>query len=332
MKQAIFEARYASDWSRLEAWLDRNEKGGRKKNRPPQDTAAQDTEVPQLYRRVCQHLALARDRHYSPDLVDRLNRIALRGHHVLYGVQPRSFGAINFLRRDFPRLIRKEWKVVTAASLLFFGPLITLVAVLQWRPEFIHYLVDAHQLREYQAMYDPASPHPGIREAESNVMMFGHYIWNNIGIGFRTFATGLLFGLGSLFFLLFNGLMIGAVAGYLQSIDYGSTFWPFVSGHSAFELTAIAISGAAGFKLGGALIAPGQLSRKMALIAAAQIAVRLMYGAALLLLGAAFIEAFWSPHTAIPPSIKYTVGLSLWALLLLYFIFAGRREEAKHGT
>jgi uncharacterized membrane protein SpoIIM required for sporulation len=332
MKQAIFETRYAQDWDRFDAWLQQREKSPRKKGAEPVTEGMLDTEVPQLYRRVCQHLALARDRHYSPELVDRLNRLALRGHHVLYGAQPRSMGAIEFLLRGFPRLIRSERKVVIAACLLFFGPLAAIVAALQWHPEFIYYLVEPAQLREYQSMYDPAAPHEEIRGADSNVQMFGVYIWNNIRIGFQTFATGLLFGIGSLLALLFNAVMIGAVAGYLHSIGYGSTFWPFVSGHSAFELTAIAISAAAGFKLGGALIAPGLLTRKMALVVASQTAVRLMYGAALMLLGAAFIEAFWSPHRGIPANIKYAVGIGLWVLLLLYFVFAGRREEPVHGT
>ncbi|HKY01891.1 MAG TPA: stage II sporulation protein M [Burkholderiales bacterium] len=338
MKQAIFEARYAQDWTRLESWLDQRDKNKRKKkgsdaprvDAPQVDVA--DNEIPRLYRRVCQDLALARDRHYSPDLVDRLNRIALRGHHVLYGVQPRGFGAIEFLLRGFPRLIRAERKIVFAACLLFFGPLAIVIAALQSHPEFIYYLVDPAQLRQYQSMYDPADPHPGVREASSNVQMFGLYIWNNIRIGFQTFATGLAFGIGSLVFLLSNGVIIGAIAGYLESIGYGSTFWPFVAGHSAFELTAIAISGAAGFKLGGALIVPGKYTRKMALVIAAQTAVRLMYGAALMLLGAAFIEAFWSPHTSIPPMVKYTVGISLWILLLIYFVFAGRKEAGRDAA
>lgn len=334
MKQAIFETRYENDWHRFESWLQQRERPARKKPKGEEASGERvaDIEIPRLYRRICQHLALARDRHYSPDLVDRLNRLALRGHHVLYGVQPRGMGAIDFLMRGFPRLIRAEHKVVIAACLLFFGPLVAITAALQWYPEFIYYLVDPAQLREYQAMYDPAAPREDLRGADSNVQMFGLYIWNNIRIGFQTFATGLFFGVGSLLALLFNAVMIGSVAGYLQSIGYGSTFWPFVAGHSAFELTAIAISAAAGFKLGGALLAPGLLTRKMALVMASRIAVRLMYGAALMLLGAAFIEAFWSPHRGIPSWVKYSVGLGLWILLLLYFLFAGRREESTHES
>lgn len=52
-----------------------------------------------------------------------------------------------------------------------------------------------------------------------------------------------------------------------------------------------------------------------------------MYGAFMLLLMAAFIEAFWSPRQ-FDPVIKYSVGAALWALLYLYLLFAGRRHAA----
>ena len=66
-------------------------------------------------------------------------------------------------------------------------------------------------------MYDPANRRLGMREADTNVAMFGFYIWNNVRIGFQTFAGGLLAGVGSAWFLGANGVIIGAVAGYLTA-------------------------------------------------------------------------------------------------------------------
>jgi uncharacterized membrane protein SpoIIM required for sporulation len=158
--------------------------------------------------------------------------------------------------------------------------------------------------------------------------MFGYYIMNNIGIAFQTFASGLLFGLGSLFFLLFNGLMIGAVAGHLTQIGYGETFWSFVVGHGAFELTAIALAGAAGLKIGWALLVPGRLPRAEALRIAAGSSVRLVGGVIVFLLLAAFIEAYWSSMALASPTLKYAVGAALWLLVLAYLLLAGRGTHA----
>jgi uncharacterized membrane protein SpoIIM required for sporulation len=330
VRQAIFEARYRADWLRFEAWLDRDEKLRKPRDNSDAADVLPDRELPQAYRRICQHLALARDRQYSPELVDRLNQLALRGHTLLYGARTRRgvAQALAFLLGDFPRLVRAERRLVAVAAVLFFGPLIGLIAVLQWYPDFVHYLHDPDALAKFKEMYDPANQRLGMRQADDNVAMFGFYIWNNVKIGFRTFATGLAFGVGSIFYLVFNAVAIGAIAGYLTQAGYGVPFWSFVSGHSAFELTAIVISGAAGLRLGLALIAPGLHSRKAALMAAARPAVRLMIGAAVMFLAAAFIEAFWSPVTLFAPLTKYTIGAVLWGFVIGYFLFQGRARAA----
>jgi uncharacterized membrane protein SpoIIM required for sporulation len=285
--------------------------------------------MPARYRRLCQSLALAADRQYSPALVDRLNELALRGHHALYQNRRRQAQRVlEFLLAEFPALVRSEWRLVTAAAALFFGPLLGLLAILQVYPEFVHYLLAPEQIANVHEMYDPASKRLGMREADTNVAMFGFYIWNNVRIGFQTFAGGLAFGVGSIWFLAANGVVIGAVAGYLTEIGYTRTFWSFVAGHSSFELLAIVLSGAAGLRLGLALIAPGNASRKAALVAAAKPAVRVMYGAASMFFIAAFIEAFWSPHTAIAFGVKIAAGVAAWVLLLSYFAFAGRGRAA----
>jgi uncharacterized membrane protein SpoIIM required for sporulation len=317
MKQAPFEAAHLQEWEAFEAFLDQ------KKSFDP-------AEMPARFRRICQSLALAAERRYSAELVDRLNRLALRGHHALYANRRReSQQVLEFMLAGFPRLVRQEWRLVAAATLLFFGPLLGLIALLQQFPDFAHYLLAPEQIANFHQMYDPANKRLGMREADTSVLMFGFYIWNNVRIGFQTFAGGMLAGVGSAWFLGANGVIIGAVAGYLTQAGFGETFWSFVAGHSSLELIAIVLSGAAGFKLGLAVIAPGNSSRKSALIAAAKPAVRIMYGAAVMFFAAAFVEAFWSPLTEIPYPVKISAGIAGWVVLLAYLAFAGRARAAR---
>ena len=319
MRQHQFEEAHAAEWQEFESFLDN-----------PKSKSFDPAEMPARYRRICQALALAADRQYSPQLVDRLNQLALRGHHALYRNRRRqSQRMLEYLLAGFPALVRAEWRLVLAAALLFFGPLLGLLAVLQSYPEFVHYLLEPGQIASFHEMYDPANRRLGTRGADSSLMMFGFYIWNNIRIGFQTFAGGMLFGVGSIWFLAANGVLIGAVAGYLTHVGYTETFWSFVAGHSSLELLAIVIAGAAGLRLGMAVISPGNASRRAALVAAAKPAVRLMYGAAMMFLVAAFVEAFWSPLTEVPFPIKIIVGACGWALLLLYFLLAGRARATR---
>ncbi len=343
MKQAIFIAQHQQQWSEFEFWLDGQKKTKKtsKKNsakyrrrqstrlfEPLQPIAQVDPlQIPANYRQICQHLALARDRHYSPDLVERLNRLVVRGHHSLYGTRSEvnTFN-MRFLSAGFAQLVRSQWRLVLLSAACFYGPFLLSLILLQFFPDMAYYIMGSEQLKSAEQMYDPSSRQIEWRDPSSNITMFGFYIWNNVRIGFQTFATGLFFGIGSLFYLLFNGLFIGTIAGHLTHIGYNSTFWNFVSGHSALELNAIVVSGAAGLRLGSALISPGTLSRKAALVGHAQIAVKLMYGAAIMFIMAAFIEGFWSPQTAIPPLIKYIFGITWWVMIAAYFILAGRRR------
>jgi len=311
VRQAPFEQAHRAEWQAFERQL-----GGR-------GEAAED--LPSRYRRLCQGLALATQRQYSPDLVDWLNALALRGHHVLYGAASRRPQRVaDFLLAEFPALVRHEWRLVAAAALLFFGPMLLLIGVLQVFPEFVHYVLSPRDIAGFHDMYDPSNRRLGMREADDSLAMFGFYIWNNVRIGFQTFAGGLLAGIGTLWFLVANGVIIGSVAGYLTQVGYAQTFWSFVAGHSSLELSAIVLSGAAGLRLGMAVVSPGRLSRKAALVAASRPAVQLMYGAATMFVAAAFVEAFWSPHGYLPYGAKVAVGAAGWAVLLAYLSLAGR--------
>jgi len=324
MKQSLFESRYQPEWQRFAQMLDALERG--KTQSKACETFASD------YRRICQQLALAQERGYSSHLVDPLQQLAMRGHQQLYRHRSQlGINVLSFVLADFPRLVRAQWRFVLVASLLFFGSLIGMGLLVYFFPDLVYSVVSPEQVTEMESMYDPAARRIGqavTRGSSEDWMMFGYYIMNNIGIAFQTFATGLIFGLGSLFFLFFNGLMIGAVAGHLSGIGYGQTFWSFVIGHGAFELSAIALAGAAGLKLGWALLAPGPLPRSEALRLAAKISVQLICGVMLFLLIAAFIEAYWSSMSATRPLTKYLVGAGLWALVASYLIFAGRTRHA----
>ncbi len=162
------------------------------------------------------------------------------------------------------------------------------------------------------------------RSESADTMMAGFYVHNNVGIAFRCFATGVLFGLGSMFFLVYNGLQMGAVAGLLTASGRGFNLLTFVASHGAFELTAIVIAGTAGLVMGYALVDTRGRRRFDSLRARARDIVQLVMGAALMLIVAAFIEGFWSP-SAIPAPIKLSVAGGLYLLVTAYLALAGRK-------
>jgi uncharacterized membrane protein SpoIIM required for sporulation len=204
-------------------------------------------------------------------------------------------------------------------------PLVLIFVAIQWRPELSSALFPPEQLLNFETMYDPADPARKLgRDDGTDVAMFGHYVMNNVSIGFRTFASGLLAGVGTIVVLLFNGITIGGVAGHLHAVGHGDPFWRFVVGHGAFELTAIVIAGGAGLQLGLRLIAPGRRRRIDALVEGGRRGALLCAGVFVMLVIAAFIEAFWSSIGWMPAWIKYTVAAVLWAGVFAWLLLGGR--------
>ena len=324
MKQALFERQHHVEWQALSAQLEALERG--------KPGPGQAETFPAAYRRLCQQLALAESRGYSSQLIEQLHLLALRGHQQFYRHRSPLLGRLlGFVIGGFASSVRAQWRYVLAASLLFYGSLIGMGVLVYAFPDLVYSLLTPDQVTQMEQMYDPEARRLGRfaeRGATDDWLMFGSYVMNNIGIAFQTFASGLLLGLGSLFFLLFNGLMIGAVAGHLTGIGYHQPFWSFVIGHGAFELTAITLAGAAGLQLGAALLAPGRLPRTEALRQAAKRGIQLVCGATVFLLIAAFVEAYWSSMTLTTPVIKYVVGAFLWLLVGAYFSLAGRGHHA----
>lgn len=324
MKQARFEKLHQATWDTFAEKVQALHSG---KAQPEHSK-----NFNQDYRRICQHLALAKQRGYSAPLLEELQQLALQGHQQFYRHKsPILTQLLIFIVVDFPATVRQQWRCLALSAGLFFGSFALMAILTAVFPELIYSLLSPSQVANMENMYDPAQRQIGpmsLRNHQDDWVMFGFYIMNNIGIAFQTFASGIVFGLGSAFFLLFNGLNIGAVAGHLTRIGYSDTFWPFVIGHGAFELTAIVIAGAAGLKLGAALIAPGSMTRAAALRAAASVSIKLVGGAVVFLLLAAFIEAYWSSSNSIAVPLKITVSSALWFLVALYLLASGRARNA----
>ena len=315
MNQEAFEQKHESFWRDFEFQVEMqtNQRG-----------KTEGLEMfPANYRRVCKHLALAKDRMYSAHIVERLNEMAMRGHQLLYRSRSGALqGFGRFFASTFPKAVRREWRLVLLCHLLFYGPLFGMMFAVHRDEAIIYSVMPPDSVRAFENMYESSLD----REPGDDFAMFGYYIYNNVGIAFRTFAGGLLAAIGSIFILLFNGVMIGSLMGHMWAGPAQDRFFGFIVGHGSFELTAIVLAGVAGFRLGLALLFPGRLSRRESLRQAGAGAVTITWGMAFMLVLAAAVEAFWSPRQ-FPVELKYGVGGALWLLILIYFLFAGRNRE-----
>ncbi len=285
---------------------------------------------PADYRRICQHLSLARARCYSLALTERLQKLVFDGHKLLYSNQKTPWlRVVSFFFIDFPVTVREHKLAFFASLIVFLLPAVVIGIICYYDNTFLYNIMPASNVLEMEQMYSEGLDSYGkIRESDTDWLMFGHYIQNNISISFQVFAGGLLAGIGTLFYLFYNGIIIGGVSGHLTQFGVGDTFWSFVSGHGSFELTAIVIAGQAGLILASVLINPGNATRRERLVQQGRKAAIIVGGTTIMLIVAAFLEAFWSSSTHIEPAVKYSVAAMLWSAVISFFIFAGRGYQA----
>jgi len=288
------------------------------------------SEFSRLFRALCSDLAVVRSRDWGVELEKRLNDLVVRGHNLYYRAPPGGFRQVlDFLLTGFPRLLRENQGYFWVSAALFTIPGLIAGVLIALDPDLAERLMSADALAQVESMHSTNERAGGLFTG-TEVGMTGFYVYNNVGIAFRCFATGVLFGIGTAVFLVYNSIAIGAVSGYLVAKGHAMPFFSFVISHGAFELTAIVISGTAGLVLGRAIVHPGQHTRLEAFRVRGLVSVKLVAGAAFLLFVAAFVEGFWSP-SGVPMVAKFIVGTVLWVSVIAYLALAGRGGDTTLG-
>ncbi len=319
MTPAQFEKSVEPRRQKLERLLDAVERA-----EPCEDVA----ELPATFRQVCHDLSVAQQRMSPQRVTQQLNVLAIRAYRLLE--RRRAGGWETFARLllvEFPQAVRLEWRLFCLCLALFYVPAVVFAAITPQHPEWAMALLGPQGMMQIESMYGESStPASYVRESfGSGFAAFCFYIWNNVGIGFKTFAGGILGGVGALVVLLFNSLQLGAVFGYVHYSGNPLTLYTWVVAHGAPELTGVVISAMAGMRVGWSVLNPGRLERRTALVLAGRKALPLLVGAAVMTSCAAVLEGFWSPLD-LPPAIKFTAGGLCWLLVAAFLIFSGRRR------
>ena len=267
-----------------------------------------------LYRRAANDLAYVRLRGGDPRLVDYLNDLVFRAHSLVYSERtPRSANVVRFLLVEFPRLLRRRKGYIYAAAAMFFLGGLLGAGMTAADPDLIGVFLPsrAGDVDFYKNL-------PKTVTDETKPMFAAQLMTNNIRVAILAFAVGVLGGLPTLLLLFANGLPIGSLAIQQHNAGYDTVLWSFLLPHGVPELTAIFIAGGAGMLIGHALVAPGELTRREALVVAGRDAVKLLLGTVMLFIIAGFIESFISP-TDLPAPFKFAFASLMVVGLTAYF-------------
>ena len=307
MTAAEFIEKKQQTWDELEALL----------SRPRNANAQQLNRLGYLYRRITSDLAVARRDFPQNRCVAYLNGLASRAHSTVYQTTPLKRGSLRqFLYYGFPEVFRENIYFIGAAFLMFTIAFAGAYWSALKTPEFAEQLVPEGTLRHIKELGEGAW---NTTSAENRNLFASFVMTNNIRVAFLAFASGIMFMAGAAYILVYNGILIGAVAGLCHVNGVALALWSFVSPHGYIELTTIFIAGGAGMKLGYSLIAPSLFTRKRALINAAKTAIRLLGGCVILLIVAGTIEGFISP-SELSNAVKIGFG-ALTGVALFTYLF-----------
>lgn len=277
-----------------------------------------------LYRQAAADLSAARADRSSRALEQYLNRLVGRAHNYVYsGHKVSLIGLLQFFLHGYPRLLRRLSAYVWLATAITLAATALGVFITLVRPEFGAMFMGAQKMegiRQHHLWMDSIL---AMKPQASSAIMT-----NNIGVCFATFASGMVFGLGTIFMLFNNGLMLGTIATVCAQYHLSLSLWGFIAAHGALELPSIMLAGAAGLRLGGGILFPGMLRRRDSIAQAGFEAVQIVAGTIPLLTIAGTLEAFLSPTHA-PYALKFAVGAVLFAGLCLWLGEGGRGRVSR---
>src|SRR6267143_1753317 len=271
------------------------------------------------YREVAADLARARTYQVDPRVIAYLERVVTAGHNALYRARGKEHTPLpHYVLRDFPAAVAQSWRYVLLAFLLFSIPAGVGYVMIRERPELGEELMPGMVARA-EAAAENQTEGRGYAETskEDRPQTAAWIITNNITVSFGTFVGGLTGGLLTAWLLFTNGMMRGLWMGMFANYHATNYLLTFVLGHGVLELTAIFISAGAGFRLAKAIIAPGDRTRRDALVVEARIAARMIGAVVTLLAIAGTIEGLLSASAA-PAVWKFGVSAATAVLLVLY--------------
>ena len=272
------------------------------------------------YREVAADLARARTYQVDPRVIAYLERVVAAGHNALYRSRGKPRTPLpHYILRDFPAAVVQSWQYVLLAFLLFSIPAAVGYVMIREQPALAEELLSPVMVARAEAAAENLAEGRGYAETnkQDRPQVAALIITNNITVSIGTFVGGLTAGVLTTWLLFANGMMFGLVLGLFRNYQAMNYLLTFVLGHGVLELTAIFISAGAGFRLAKAMIAPGDRTRRDALVVEGRIAARMIGAVVTLLAIAGTIEGLLSTSSA-PATWKYGVSAATAVFLGLY--------------
>lgn len=311
---------------RSPAWAELEELVRASKRRPERLGPDGARRLAASYRASAADLALARRRFAGDPVVARLEDLVGRARHVVYAASGRRASLRRFYGRDYWRLVAEKPRALLVAFALLFGPAVLAAVWARHDPGAAAGVVPPG----FRPATDPGHPWQDLSPGDQAAFTTELFT-NNIQVTLAAFAGGITFGILTAVALIYNGVLLGVIAGLMTGAGNTVGFIDLVTAHGVLELSCILVGGAAGLRLGWALVDPGVRTRAASASAEARRAVAMAIGTAPWLIVAGIIEGnrarLAEAGVGVVIGVGATFGLLYWTLLVWLGWWRARSER-----
>ncbi len=293
----------------------------------------------ELFIQVNNDLAYAQTYYPKSNVIKYLNAITATAYHKIYGKKKSGKGLGGFWTYEVPMIMYQYRKYFYFSFTLFF--LMALIGVFSsiYEPEFVRsFLGDA-----YVDMTEDNIQNGDPLAVYNNETTFGDFnsffriALNNLRVGLMSFLYGIFGGVGSLYFMLVNGIMVGSFQ--YMFFEKGHFFLSLrtIWMHGAMEIFAMCIEIGAGVLMGTSYLFPGVLTRKQAFFQKGKAALKIVISTIPFTISAALIEGYLTQYANEMPIVVAgmivlgTLAFISWYYLIYpHFVFRRSRQDISY--
>jgi len=286
-----------------------------------QDQPADDPdEMAERFTSLLDDLAYAKTFYSFSKVTSYINGLAANIYHSIYGNRKEQDGRFrNFFKYELPLLFRRYHRLFLFTFLFFLLFCIIGAFSAAHDETFVRGVLGDEYVSMTEQNISKGDPF-GVYKQENELVMFLRIALNNIIVAMRTFIGGIFFGIGTLWYMIDTGVMLGSFQYYFFSKGLGFKSVLVIWIHGTLEISAIVIAGCAGLVMISGFIFPGTRKRLEALKKTARDGVKIMVTLIPIFIVAAFLEGFVTRHTAMPLSASISILLISLTFIIGYFI------------
>ena len=307
MKETKFIEQNKEKWLKFEQLLRLN-------NRDPD-------QLSKLFIQITDDLSYARTHYHNRTIRLYLNNLAQQLFYKIYKNKKATGNKfMRFWKEDLPSVVfHSRYELIISLVVFLLSVGIGILSSIH-DPEFARTILGNDYVEMTLSNIEAGDP-MGVYKTQNESDMLYAITLNNVLVAFRTFVTGILFSLGAIIIIMYNGIMVGTFQYFFIARDLGMESFLSIWLHGTLEISSIIIAGGAGIVLGRGFIFPGTHSRFRAFQLSARRGLKLLVGIVPILIAAAIIESFLTRYTELPAVVKLLLIVASLFFMVTYFVY-----------